>query len=764
MKISHSKTLVLSALTLSILSASSTQAAGVQPFFTSKSNAKTTPVAVEAPITQTQAKQEKAPTQPFFSSNADKKPVLADAGSSNSIIDVAAVRTTDNATEIHVTTNGLVRQPKARKEDNQLILTFDNLSSNVSEKHVLVKTNEVESIQLNTDTESPTLKINLAKYGQFTTRIVGNTFILKIYPSVVTTAITVAPTTALTGINFTRSKGGEEKAIISVNNLKTPADVKQVKDKILVTFKGSQFPSNLVRNRFFNDTKAVYSSAKTYNQNGNGILELSVNGSYDYVVYQLDNQVVINVGRKVAMAAGNTDKAKQYSGKKLSMDFQNADIRRIIQVMAEHTGQNIVASDSVEGTISLRLNDVPWEQALNIISKSKGLAQRRDGNVILVAPLAEITRNEALEATAYSQSMTLSPLVTKVVQLNYANAKNVADMLRPTRSGLDNGALNQIRMANADESTTSLLSSRGSVSIDERTNTIAITDTNEKINVIKSLVEQIDVPVRQVMIEARIVRASTNFSKAIGVKWGLLKNSGLTMASDMNNLTTQYNNKYGGQSETIDRNVNLDLGQTMGTSGIALGLINTSKTLLGLELSALQSDGLGEVLSKPKILTGDKQEARISSGVKLPYQSTSDDNGTTTVFQEALLELLVTPSITPDGTVQMKLEVSKDTQGSLTDMGYAIDTNKLKTNVLVNDGETVVLGGLFEETRTNDASKVPLLGDIPVLGHMFKSKSRTLKREELLIFVTPTIINDPTAKNTLANLGDSKLISSIKAN
>ena len=232
----------------------------------------------------------------------------------------------------------------------------------------------------------------------------------------------------------------------------------------------------------------------------------------------------------------------------------------------------------------------------------------------------------------------------------------------------------------------------------------------------------------------------------------------------MNNLTTQYNNKYGGESETIDSNVNLDLGQTMGTSGIALGLINTSKTLLGLELSALQSDGLGEVLSKPKILTGDKQEARISSGVKLPYQSTSNDNGTTTVFQEALLELLVTPSITPDGTVQMKLEVSKDTQGSLTDMGYAIDTNKLKTNVLVNDGETVVLGGLFEETRNNDASKVPLLGDIPVLGHLFKSKSRIIKREELLIFVTPTIINDPTAKNTLANLGDSKLISSIKAN
>lgn len=764
MNISQSKTIVLSVLTLSILTASGTRAADSKPFFSSKSSVTTTPLAIETPIAKAQPKQVAAPQQPFFSSNADKKPLLADAGSSNSIIDVAAVRTSDNATEIHVTTNGLVRQPKAKKEDNQLILTFDNLSSTVSEKRVMVNTNEVEFVQLTTDTESPTLKVNLTKYGQFTTRIVGNTFILKIYPNVVTTAITAAPNTSLTGINFTRSKGGEEKAIISVKNLKAPADVKQVKDKILVTFKGSQFPSNLVRNRFFNDAKAVYSSASTFNENGNGILELAVNGSYDYVVYQLDNEVVINVSTKDSKGGSKTDKSNQYSGKKLSMDFQNADIRRIIQVMAEHTGQNIVASDSVEGTISLRLKDVPWEQALNIISKSKGLAQRRDGNVILVAPLGEITKNEALEATAYSQSMTLSPLVTKVLQLNYAYAKDVANMLRPTRSGGMDGALNQIRIANADESTTSLLSSRGSVSVDERTNTLAITDTNEKINVIKALVQQIDIPVRQVMIEARIVRASTNFSKAIGVKWGLLKNNGVTMASDMNNLTSQYNSKYGGASETIDKNVNLDLGQTLGTSGIALGLISTSNTLLGLELSALQSDGLGEVLSKPKILTGDKQEARISSGVKLPYQSTSEDSGTTTVFQEALLELLVTPSITPDGTVQMKLEVSKDTQGSLTDMGYAIDTNKLKTNVLVNDGETVVLGGLFEETRTNDSSKVPLLGDIPVVGHLFKSKSRILKREELLIFVTPTIINDPTAKNTLANLGDSKLISSIKAN
>lgn len=710
-----------------------------------------------------------SPNRAFFKGHVQAPPVVSAMSSYSSVIDVTAVKTTDGATEIHVTTNGLVRQPKATKEGDRLSLVFENFGSSVTDRTVAVNTTEVSTFALKGVGRDSVLDLDLKQYGQFSTRTSANTFVLKIYPVPGTPSITPLHAFASTikNVNFTRTKSGEEKAIVNLSATNAVVDVKQENSKIFVRFPGTQFPAGMVKNRFFNDTKAVYSSAKSYNVGDEGVLELAVNGNYEYVVYQLDNQVIISVSRKVAGGTATSKPSSTvYSGKKISMDFQNAEIRRIIQVLSEYTGQNIVASDSVQGTISLNLKEVPWEQALNIITKSKGLAQRRDGSVILVAPIAEITRFEELEATAYTQSLTLSPLITKVIQLNYAKAKDVAEMLRAASASsvdqIDSGA-NRILAAAADDSSTSLLSNRGSVSIDERTNTLAVSDTAEKINEIKGLIEQIDIPVRQVMIEARIVRASTSFSKSLGVKWGFMKKSGVSIASDMTNLTTQYNNRFSGDGETIDSNVNIDLGQTLGTSSIALGLINTSNTLLGLELSALQSDGLGEVLSTPKVLTGDKQEATIRSGVRLPYQTTSGNNGTTTIFQDAVLELLVTPSITPEGTVQMTLEVSKDSQGELTDAGYAIDTNKLKTNVLVNDGETIVLGGLFEETRNNGYTKVPFFGDIPLVGNLFKSKTKSESRQELLIFVTPKIFNDPTEKSTLANLGDSKLISSISS-
>lgn len=704
----------------------------------------------------------------FFNKGPQAPALIQDANTKLNVHGAELYQLEDGSSELRLDFDGFPATPTAKKEGDRLILNFGNVSSSAQKKLNFKATAEVKNYDLARDGENNlVLTVFLGEYGRFTTRKESGSFFLKIYPSADKVEKKAVASKGVAGIKFARTKGGEDQTIIDLTESSTPVVVKQIGSKIQVRFKGNKLPQYLVKTNNFNDLKAVVSSVKAHNEGSDGVIEITSNGSYDYTAIQVDKRLTINVAKKQQSKKTAVAGESVYKGKKISMDFQDVEIRRVLQMLATYIGVNIVTSDAVQGNVSLRVQDVPWDQALSIMLKTKGLSQRKDGNVIWVAPTTEVVKQEAEEAKAKAQEVSLAPLVTTFVQLNYAKAEDMIKLINfegingsTSNNNSDVTKLNKQIAANrynpnGDDS--KLLSPRGVVTADLRTNTLIIHDTQEKVEEIKRVISQVDVPVKQVMVEARIVRATTNFSKSMGVKWGVARDSNRSIASNMDNL---YNaSKYGKQNEaeSIDTAVSLDLGQSTGVANIAFGLINTTDTLLGLELSALQSDGLGEVLSTPKVMTGDKQEATIRSGVKLPYKTVSADSGTNTSFQDAVLELTVTPSITPEGTVQMKLVINKDSQGQLTDAGYAIDTNKLTTNVLVNDGETVVLGGLYEDTKTNSVDKVPVLGDIPFLGKLFQSKGKTENKQELLIFITPKVIEDPAVRGAMDALGKSKI-------
>ena len=418
-----------------------------------------------------------------------------------------------------------------------------------------------------------------------------------------------------------------------------------------------------------------------------------------------------------------------YTGKKISLDFQDIEVRRVLQLLADFTGINMVASDTVQGNITLRLKDVPWDQALDIIMKTKNLDKRRNGNVIWIAPVAELIKSEEEEAKAIAQSIKLSPIQTDYIQLSYAKSADVLKLLEDSR---DSKGGESNRTAGSDSlALESLLSARGSAVSDSRTNTLIINDRQQNIDKIRRMIDLLDVAVKQVMVEARIVTASTDFSRELGIKWS---------AKKLGNSPV-----WGG-----DFQPSFDLGVDLATNTAGtfnFGLLKISDYMLNLELSALQADGHGEVLSAPKVLTGDKQKAYILRGTEIPYQTWSATEGLKTEFRAANLKLEVTPSITPDGKVQMALKIEKDTVGTLTSVGYLINTNELETNVLVDDGETVVLGGIFDDIKQNQYEKVPFFGDLPVVGALFKNNTRSSAQTELLIFVTPRIVNDSVSRN-----------------
>lgn len=696
---------------------------------------------------------------PFFKNHEPKaQAVASDQGSAVSVYNLTSQVVEDGSTEIKIHFNSFPVEPKSTKNDdkNQLILDFGRVNLDLKKNVGHTSTEQVLAFKLAKNAKGDSiLAIALGEYGSITTKKTDNAYILKIHPKKVQSlaSTSFAPTGGVEGVALSRTKGGEDQAVIQLTTTNTPVSIKQVGGKVVATFKGSKFPASQIKEQAFNDVRAIITKSKVYNNGADGVVELTPSGSFEYMAIQVEKTLTINFAKKAqgkSMSSTVGLNGERYVGRKISMDFQNVEVRKVLQLLAGYTGVNIVASDNVTGNISLRLQDVPWDQALSIITKTKALAQRKDGNVIWVAPIEEVDKHEANEAKAYAQAIKLAPLESAFIQLNYAVAADVAALIRmenTSEKGMsyENRQLMLSRL-NVNESEGSLLSPRGSVTFDARTNMLIVNDTSKKVEEIKRIITQIDIPVQQVVVEARIVRATTNFSKSIGVKWGLAKDSSQSISGNMTNL---YNSsRYGkaNEADAVDSNVNLDLGQTVGTSSIAFGLINTTNTLLALELSALQSDGQGEVLSTPKVMTGDKQEATIRSGVKLPYQSTDDEGATTTIFQDAVIELTVTPSITPDGTVQMKLSINKDTQGQLTDAGYAIDTNQLTTNVLVNNGETVVLGGLYEDSKTNTVQKVPVLGSMPVIGKLFRSKGNTESKQELLIFITPNIVENAGAK------------------
>lgn len=701
------------------------------------------------------------------------------AAVSIAIMQVAAAQTTmtnivpmkipGQGTEIRVMFNGLPPQPQAYQLDNpsRLILDFDQSKQTINQPSIAVASEEASTVDIAADDQRSRLTVNLKNSGSFTTRVEGNTFILKInnanqaaaLPTYASSASTLnKQNQGIADIGFQRGNAGEGQVIVNLSGANTPVDVQQQGSKVVIRTLGNKIPAHLIRRLNVNDFATPVSSVDAYNDGSNGVITIQSAGSYEYMAFQAENKLTVSLKRPIENKVNRPSSSQSYTGKKISLDFQDIEVRRVLQLLADFTSINMVAADSVQGNITLRLKDVPWDQALDIILKTKNLDKRRNGSVIWIAPVTELIKAEEDEAKAIAQSIKLAPIQTEYIQLSYAKVADVLKLLEDSRNSKNAQANNT---TNTDSlALESLLSSRGSAVADIRTNTLIINDTANNIDKVRKMIDLLDISVKQVMVEARIVRATTDFTKEMGVKWGILsqgitKNNDLLVGGSEQTLWDLRDPDDEGKY-TIDRtngnNLNVDLGvTTAGASKIAFGLISLSDFMLDLELSALQSDGYGEVISTPKVMTADKQKAKVASGQQIPYQTTSTAGGTataTTAFKDALLSLDVTPSITPEGKVQMQLNITSDARGGVAPNGEIIlNKNEINTNVLVDNGETVVLGGIFEQENTTSQVKVPFLGDIPYLGRLFRKDAKTENKRELLIFVTPRIVNDSRTRN-----------------
>ncbi|MFO7530567.1 MAG: type IV pilus secretin PilQ [Marinobacter sp.] len=540
-----------------------------------------------------------------------------------------------------------------------------------------------------------------------------------------TTSSLTAPNT-LAGVDFRRGKDGEGRVIVNLGSSSTPVDLSELSGRIRLTMPELSVPENLRRRLDVTDFATPVTRIDTYTEDGNAVVEIRPKGNYDYIAYQSGSEFTISVERLTEQEAEARREEKfPYTGDKLSLNFQDIEVRSVLQLIADFTGLNLVASDTVSGSITLRLQNVPWDQALDLILKTKGLDKRQIGNVLLVAPADEIAAREKLELETTKQIAELAPVRLDIIQVNYAKAADIVELIK------------------ADEE---LISDRGFVSSDVRTNTISVRETSEKLEEIRRLVSTWDVPVRQVSIEARIVRAQTNVAENLGIRWGgaaydVSGDNVFTIGGSQGTLQEARDAAAGTSSDiSFPDALSVDLGVSgEGTSSFAIGW-GSDDFLVDLELSALESDGQAEIVSQPRVVTADRQTASIKSGEEIPYQEASSSGATSVSFKEALLSLEVTPQITPDDKIIMDLVVNQDSRGEVTAGIPSINTNEVTTQVLVGNGETVVLGGIFQSEVSTQVTKTPFLGDIPYLGRLFKRTEHIDERSELLIFITPKII------------------------
>ena len=574
---------------------------------------------------------------------------------------------------------------------------------------------------------------------------------------------------ALRSVDFHRTSDGSGRIVVGLPNTQVGVDIHQQGQNIVVDFLNTSLPSDLRRRMLVGDFATPVKSITAFQMGDNVRMVVQPTGAYEQSAYQANNQFVLEVHPQVPnprqLVAGS---GPGYHGRKLSLDFQNIDVRSLLQVFADFTGLNVVVSDSVSGNLTLRLKDVPWDQALHIILQAKGLGERKEGNVLWIAPRQEIIARERTELQAAKSREALEPLKTETFQLNYQKAAAVVALLTGATSGVQQGAPNTapvpypvLTSVNTGGSNTSrILSSRGTVIADPRTNQIFVTDIPSKLREIANFIHKIDKPVRQVLIEARIVEATDQFGRSLGAKLGYWNNNlpgtggnnpgaavggdylgvgqatGQTLATGATLTDSQFVNL---PATTIANTVLA--GVNPGT--LAISLFNAgANRFINLELSALEADGQGKVISAPRVITADMQQAHIEQGTEIPYQQATSSGATAVQFAKAVLSLDVTPQITPDGNVIMNVAVHKDSVGQNTNNGPAINTNTVSTQVQVENGGTVVLGGIYTSQESEQTDKVPLLGDIPVLGYLFKTKSKSMQKDELMIFLTPRIVNN----------------------
>ena len=536
-------------------------------------------------------------------------------------------------------------------------------------------------------------------------------------------------------LQFQRTGDGEGKLTLELTNPKVDVNVFSEGGEVNVQFIDTTVAQRLMR-RFDVTDFATPVDSVDVNTTVRGVtLVLKTTGDFDYLAYQADNQYVISVKPLSKKEAERRKNEFTYVGERISLNFQDIEVRAVLQLIADFTELNLVASDTVSGRITLRLQDVPWDQALDLVLKTKGLDKRQVGNVLMVAPGAEIAERERQQIEANRQIAELAPLRSEFVRIRYAKALDIVGLFE---AGSEDGG--------------SLTSPRGSVVVDVRTNSIIITDTEAKLAEIRDLLALVDIPVRQVMIEARIVVAQSDATKNLGIEWGggyLNKSDDniVSVSGDTTNVVSLTDSAIAGTLASVSYPGALlvDLG-VASTSGFAIGFAS-SDLFLTAELSAMEDEGEGEVVSQPKVITGDKQEASIKSGTEIPYQQSSPSGETTVAFKDAVLALFVTPNITPDDRIMLDLRVNQDTVGALVPTGNggripSIDTTQLETQVLVGNGETVVLGGVFKTEDVEQVRKVPFFGDIPYIGAFFRSETQVHKKIETLIFITPRILAD----------------------
>lgn len=539
----------------------------------------------------------------------------------------------------------------------------------------------------------------------------------------------------ITDLTFQRSSDGEGLLVLTLSNPAVDASIFSEGGKITLQFMNTNVREALIRRFDVTDFATPVQKVEVTTTERGTRLQLQADGRFDYLAYQTGNEYVLAVAPMTLDEKRERLNEFNYVGDRISLNFQNIEVRSVLQLIADFTELNLVASDSVTGNITLRLQSVPWDQALDLVLKTRGLDSRKIGNVLMVAPAQEIAERERLEIEANKQLAELAPLQSEFIRIRYAKAAEVVTLFA---AGSEEGG--------------SLISERGSVVVDERTNSIVVTDTAAKLAEIRDLIEKVDIPIRQVMIEARIVIASSNIDQQLGIRWGggYLNVDGdkfTSVAGDTASVTNLNSQLIAGTSPVqMPTAPFVDLGVSTRTSGFAVGFTSTD-LFLTAELSALEASGEGEVVSQPKVITGDKQKASIKSGTEIPYQEGAASGATTTAFKEAVLKLDVTPNITPDDRILLDLVVNQDSVGELVPSGNGgliptIDTTELTTQVLVGNGETVVLGGVFKNEELVKVEKVPLLGDIPYLGNLFKSRANTQQKTETLIFITPRILSE----------------------
>lgn len=653
--------------------------------------------------------------------------ILPSSFAANRLLDVKYHALVDRQLEVELVFEDAVMPPviDSNASPAELVLIFDNSISGLSKDRLPI--NQVGVNEIRTEQQDSQLKValGLSKVKPYQGAVIGNSYRLTINDEVASAKpFSENPfVNSIKNIDFRRNANGGGELLVYLNNRSVAANVEQVGAKLEIKLFNTDINNDLLYVMDVQDFSTPVKSFETFKEDLTTRILVDISGNYDFNYKQEDNIFRLSINKVERVAA--TKEIKKYNGKTLSLNFQNISVRTVLQIIADYNNFNLVTSDTVEGNITLRLDDVPWDQALDLILQTKGLDKRIEGNILMVAPSEELAIRESQNLKNKQEVKELAPLYSEYLQINYAKAIDIAELLKSADS--------------------SLLSPRGSVAVDERTNTVLVKDTAEIIENIHRLVEVLDIPIRQVLIESRMVTVKDNVSEDLGIRWGITDQQGNKGSSGSLEGAQDIAN---GIVPSIGDRLNVNLpAQVDSAASIAFHVAKLADgTILDLELSALEQENKGEIIASPRITTSNQKAAYIEQGIEIPYVQSTSSGATSVTFKKAVLSLRVTPQITPDNRVILDLEITQDSEGKTvptsTGPAVAIDTQRIGTQVLVNNGETIVLGGIYQQNLISRVSKVPVLGDIPLVGFLFRNTTDKNERQELLIFVTPKIVDE----------------------